>query len=54
MSLKTDRRGNSEFSPEFLAIDVKKVKKGEVLLSIRITDKISGQSKVKESQFVLF
>lgn len=54
VSFSANRQGDDEFSAEFLAIDVKKLKKGDVVLSIRITDKNSKQSVIKESQFVLF
>lgn len=54
VSLNTDRQGNSSFSPEFLSIDVNKLKKGQVLLSVRITDKKSKQAAIRDSQFVLY
>lgn len=43
-----ERDGNNEFSVEFLAIDISKVKNGEHELKIKITDKNSGDIAIKK------
>jgi len=53
ISTLIDREGNNEFSVEFLAIDVSKVKIGEHELSIKIADKISGETVSKKGELTL-
>lgn len=54
ISVKTDRQGGEAFSAEFLAIDVEKLGKGEVVLTIRVTDKHTGVSVSNENSFSLY
>lgn len=54
ISFKTDRTATGPFSAEYLAIDVSKLKKGDTMLSIRITDRLAKTSTTRERQFVLY
>jgi hypothetical protein len=54
ISVKTDRQGGEAFSAEFLAIDVQRLGKGEVVLTIQVTDRHTGVSVSKKNSFVLY
>ena len=54
ITLRNDREGNSDFSREYLAIDISNADLGEHDLSVKIKDKFSGESVLRSQKIHLY
>jgi tetratricopeptide (TPR) repeat protein len=54
ISLRSDRTGSTAFSAEFLSFDVENVDKGDYQFTVKIMDKNSQDSAVRQSSVVLY
>ena len=53
VTIRTDRKGDDEFSVEYLAIDVSKVEPGDYELSVKVRDKHTGETVKRTKRITL-
>ncbi|MFQ5752164.1 MAG: hypothetical protein ACE5HI_09230, partial [bacterium] len=53
ISVRSERQGRSAFSPENIAVNASKLKKGDYTFAVIVTDKLTGGTVTKKNRLTL-